>query len=1596
MSNNSKNENSSNQTISTEKIGLLEKELQNKIKSPLPFKSDKSDYLSTSTVANKLFAKLPNNILQTKTTEQLFKITERLLPLLEKNIEHKSDLFIESSLEQDLSSILIVQGDKPFIINTITEIFRDENINVNFLLHPIYNHEGFRISVIYMEFEPLTKAKLELLEQKIRTSLKDLKLATNDFTAMLAKTDTLARIFANPKYRSHIQSAEQTEIADFLKWLCDDAYIFLGYANWKINNDSISSKPESCLGIFSDHNYGSVVNEIQSDLSKLVSSGDALLVTKLTALSTIQRFNRLQNIAVVECGTDGQPANIHAFVGLFTSKALSQESSSVPVIRRKLKLLVETEELYENSFDFKTTVKIIDSMPKDEALRLDLTALKEIISAIVGIQQKNETKVSIRFDTSRRGCSILVILPRDRFNSRVRDRVQAYLEESFGAGSGTSEYHLDLSNKPFARLYFYVPLAQGMPAKINLAKIEKDVAQLSQSWQNYLEEQIRSKENGFEQTEQADISKNYRDAFPEDYQALYTTSNAIHDIKILQNLYNSNQSFTFSYEEDHRASDGTFKFIVYNLERPVTLSRALPIMENMGLEVLSESSSAITPINNPVTYIHRFRTRPRNNISVKAQEFQQFIAPALEAIVAKEIENDYLNCLVTSLKISHKSVTVLRAYCNLLWQVSAFATKQAMYNCLASNFKCAEFLWQMFDFAFNPEHKLSNSERRTKIESVSNSLNDALRQVTDINSDRIIRSLSLLIEHTLRTNFYKSPNCFAIKLHSQKIGFLPNPKPLYEIFVYSVKIQGTHLRMSKVARGGIRWSERYEDFRSEVLGLVKTQKIKNAVIVPSGAKGGFIVNDLPADPKEAKVAVQESYKSYIRSLISLADNITAGKVEHPKDLVIYDEPDPYFVVAADKGTATFSDTANSIAVDEYDFWLGDAFASGGSQGYDHKLYGITAKGAWECVLRHFRDIGIDYENSDFTVIGIGDMSGDVFGNGLLLSNRIKLLAAFNHKHIFIDPSPDAGKSFKERERLFNTPGSQWSDYDNALISKGGGIFNRYAKEITLSPEARTALGLADDVPNVLNGEELIHHILKAPCDLLWNGGIGTYVKHSEEANSNVNDGTNDRVRINANELRAKVIGEGGNLGFTQKARLEYAEAGGRINTDAIDNSAGVDLSDHEVNIKILLTEVERQKLLTREERNVLLKEIAGEVTEHVLSHNKNHALALTLGVQRSQRNIVYFRSLIRELHKLGYINRTLENLPDDEDLIDRAQHKQGLLRSELAVCLAGVKMYLKDVILESKLIKNERLLPFLNSYFPKLLNEKYSKQIKEHQLANNIIATQITNDLVDSMGITFVHRLCTTNGIEPINVITYAVSAQLLLGTNQLMTAIEPYNNFKDSATFISLRRELNTALRHVTSWFFQHHPVADIDLLLGNYQKDFQNFILNIENYLNGEQLKSYTARFENYSKLGLEKTTTSKLAALVFSEHILESCFIASVTKTDSNSASQAFIKINEKLGVPSVLSFASQLTAHEKWDSELLVASIQEIKKNSSNITAKFLKAKVNNPTEIDRYFDNLHSHAELMTLRNELLERSSSASALAVYAKRLQQIEQSITF
>ena len=1273
----------------------------------------------------------------------------------------------------------IVTDDMSFLVDSITMTVYRHGLAIHRLMHPLLGVErdaggtlqkscargtkGTQTeSWIHLEIDRISDPKqIEELRNEIVEVLADVRAAVEDSNAM---RDSVTAAITDLK---HTKEDDKGEIAEFLRWVADDNFVFLGYTHYHAgaNDSSLKRAPDGGLGLLRrvDHpRFGNCLSDIPGELAVIDRLPSALTLVKADGRSTVHRSGYLDFIGIHHRDASGKIIGEHVFVGLYASHVYHVTTDEIPVVRGKVAAVRAACGFAPGSHKDKTLLNALETYPRDELIEIAVADLERIAIGIVMLQEHPRVRVFLRNDSWGRYVSALVYMPRDRFDTTVRRRITALLSETLKTDS--IDFFVTVGESRLARLHLIARMPAGTHYDYDAETLEYEVARIVRGWQDELQTNLI--EHYGEERGNA-LLRRYAAALPLAYQDQVPPTSAVSDLERLEAAEQSGRveiKINAPYGDD-----GSHQHIKLFLNRnPRPLSAVLPVFENMGITVLSEQPFNLGDSN---LHIADFAVQLPNADALESESTRSAFIALLEKLLRDEAENDGFNRLVLLAGLDDSRITILRAYSRYLRQAGLPFSQVYIERSLAAHPHVAALLTDLFAARLSPE---GDDIRAAEI---ADELNSAMTKVSNLDDDRILSGFRTAIDATLRTNAWqngadgKAKPYLSFKISSKQIPFLPKPVPLYEIFVYSPRVEGIHLRGSRVARGGLRWSDRMEDFRTEVLGLVKAQMVKNAVIVPLGSKGGFVGKRLPpASDRDAFMAEGiASYSTFIRGLLDLTDNLVEGKVVPPRNVRRRDGDDPYLVVAADKGTASFSDIANGIAI-EYGFWLGDAFASGGSVGYDHKKMGITARGAWEAIKRHFREMGRDTQTEPFTVVGIGDMSGDVFGNGMLLSEKIQLLAAFDHRHIFLDPNPDTAKSFAERQRLFDLPRSSWDDYAKELISEGGGVWPRTAKTIPLSPQVREWLGLSVEQ---MAPTELLNTLLKAPVDLLYNGGIGTYVKASSQSHQEANDRSNDALRVDATEIRAKVLGEGGNLGLTQKGRIEFALSGGRLFTDAIDNSAGVDCSDHEVNIKILLSGLVAAGDMTNKQRDALLASMTDDVGRLVLSDNYQQTEAISLEAAAGHSLLNTHAQLIRSLEARGALDRVIEFLPDEKNLAERSQLRLGLTTPEISVLLAYSKIALKEAILASTLPDANELQQLLVEYFPPALVAACSAQLPSHPLKREIVTTQLVNRLVNRMGTSFVMQLSDETGADAAQVATVWYAASELLSAEATWRAIE-------------------------------------------------------------------------------------------------------------------------------------------------------------------------------------------------------------------------------
>jgi glutamate dehydrogenase len=1539
----------------------------------LPGASTSAD--SVSAFLDRLFYRSPPEVVRRKTEEQVRHITLGCLEVLAQQLTSPDRIAVGMKEMGDTTGIFIALSDHPFIISSLAERFYEAEIHLNCFQHPILSVHGANIALSYVEVEQNAQCDIARLIPELRETLKTLVTIVGDHAQMLANTRGAANSL-EASVATEWGALSQHEVRAFLDWLADGSFFFIGVSSWNSGHTMNHGS-----GVWSTDTVfrNTLSNELLIDLQRMQTSKLSFSISKLQLRSPIHRNVPLLNVLVKPSSHSNDWISL---VGYLTSKAWAYEAFDIPILRAKLHQLLATEQTPPNSHDYKYVIEVIDNMPTDEALRMPISDLQTIAQLALGVFSREDSRSVTCIDTLQRWALTTIVVPPERYSASMSDAVQSLIESSFGVAPGSSDIHLDSSKKRQLRLYISTPLPKASIPVSDLEDLGRALQRASLSWEELLDEKLASEDGAPPAVPLA---------FPEGYQASVSVAEAAHDYHLAATVSNAQPLSTSMFSDLQSSKPAQLSFV--SLNSSISLSTAVPVLENIGLEVLDANSYVIGRSLDEI-HILKCAVGPFDGQPLDIAAFNTSVAPGLVRILRGTAMSDPLNLLLRTKGLSIDQISLLRCYCAFLWQTYKIATKRTMWKALAYSPNVAATFVRYFETAFNPALQLPLAERKERCLQIEQDYQIALRTVRDVTHDRILKALLVLAKNTVRTNFYQPTDTIALKVHAERVEFLPHPRPLYEIFVYSSRIEGTHLRSSKVARGGIRWSERLDDYRSEVLGLVKTQRVKNVIIVPSGAKGGFIVKNAPSSGEGMGAAVEGAYREYIAALLSIADNLVAHQPVQPPQCVIHDDFDPYFVVAADKGTATFSDIANSIATKNYSFWLGDAFASGGSQGYDHKKYGITARGGMECVIRHARDSGINTDEP-FTTVGIGDMSGDVFGNAMILTSNTLLLGAFNHKHIFVDPSPHQDAAFQERLRLFGLPRSQWSDFNPAIISKGGGVFERFAKEITLTPEMRQAFCIGDDVPATVDGETLISLILKAPVTLLWNGGIGTYVKARSESHSDVNDGANDAVRVNADELRCRIIGEGGNVGFTQRARIQCAQQGIKLNTDAIDNSGGVDLSDHEVNLKLLFSPLLTAGALAEADRNTLLKEIAPDVVESVLQHNRDQGLLLTVAESASVHTIEHYRALIREMHSRGFLDRTRDNLPDEQELDLRASSQRGLYRPELAICSAAVKMWLKDGLRPSDLLNDSNLERYLLGYFPRRVQSNFGSAILSHSLRREIIANEIVHETTLAAGISFLPMIVSSTGASVPQAMKSLLAADLILGARELRSHLRTLDTVQNCPAFIESWLDLSTALRRASSWLMQSHPSSSIEELIQLYGDSFSTLVPHARAMFSAEELSRFEKRVADYQEHGLLENDAIILGLLRRVHVVLETLWCAREYRHNVKEVAATLAQVLDSMELQPLFKFEQALQTGNKWEQELAEGSFQEIRRELSRITGKLLSRSLASSKEISLTLAKHKQHQAVRDIMSEIndgmrTKRPFSISVLPLIARHLREL------
>ncbi|WP_327189537.1 NAD-glutamate dehydrogenase [Streptomyces xinghaiensis] len=1471
-------------------------------------------------------------------------------------------------------------------------------------------------SWIHVEIDRETdRADLKQITADLRRVLSDVRETVEDWEKMHGAALRLADDLHTEPISEDVPPQDVEEARELLRWLAADHFTFLGYREYELTSvpgesggeeDALRAVPGTGLGILRsdpNHRRDSEGRPVSSSFSRLPADARAkarehrlLVLTKANSRATVHRPSYLDYIGVKKFDSHGNVIGERRFLGLFSSAAYTESVTRVPVVRRKVAEVLSGAGVDADSHDGRDLLQILETYPRDELFQTPVGQLRSIATSVLYLQERRRLRLYLRQEEYGRYYSALVYLPRDRFNTTVRLRLIDILKEELG---GTSvDFTAWNTESILSRLHFVIRVPQGteLPdlTEADAERIEARLAEAARSWTDGFSEALHA-ELGEEYA--AELARRYGDAFPEGYKADHSPRSAVSDLQHLEKLTPGERDFALSLYEPVGAAPGERRFKIYRTGEQVSLSAVLPVLQRLGVEVVDERPYELRCADRTTAWIYDFGLRmPKTDGDYLGDDARDRFQEAFAAVWKDEAENDGFNALVLSAGLTWRQAMVLRAYAKYLRQAGSTFSQEYMEDTLRHNVHTTRLLVSLFEARMAPERQRAGRELT---DGLLEELEGALDQVASLDEDRILRSFLTVINATLRTNHFQHADggsgkggrqaeggsgkggrhaeggrgerdadtgrrwhgYVSFKLDPQAIPDLPAPRPAYEIWVYSPRVEGVHLRFGKVARGGLRWSDRREDFRTEILGLVKAQMVKNTVIVPVGAKGGFVGKRLPDPAVDRDAWLAEGiacYKTFISGLLDITDNLVGGEVVHPEDVVRHDGDDTYLVVAADKGTASFSDIANEVAT-AYGFWLGDAFASGGSAGYDHKGMGITARGAWESVKRHFRELGHDTQTEDFTVVGVGDMSGDVFGNGMLLSEHIRLVAAFDHRHIFLDPDPDAAVSYAERRRLFELPRSSWADYDTSLLSPGGGIHPRSAKSVPVNAHIREALGIEAGITK-MTPAELMKAILSAPVDLLWNGGIGTYVKAASESNADVGDKANDAIRVDGRDVRAKVIGEGGNLGATQLGRIEFAihggpdGTGGHVNTDAIDNSAGVDTSDHEVNIKILLNAVVANGDMTVKQRNKLLAEMTDEVGALVLRNNYAQNVALANAVTQAPSLLHAHQRAIRRLERTGDLDRALEFLPADRQIKERLANSRGLTQPELAVLLAYDKITAAEELIGTDLPDDPYLQRLLHAYFPQALRERFPEQIDGHALRREIVTTVLVNDTVNSAGTTFLHRMREETGASTAEVVRAQTSARAIFGLGSVWDAVEALDNCVPAVVQTRIRLHSRRLVERGSRWLLNNRPQPlEIAETIDFFGERVEAVWSQLPKLLRGADLEWYQANLDDLTAAGVPGELAARVAGFSSAFPTLDIVAIADRNDKTPLDVAEVYYDLADRLRISRLMDRIIELPRSDRWQSMARAAIREDLFAAHAALTADVLAAGNGTSTPEQRF-------------------------------------------
>ncbi len=1500
--------------------------------------------------------------------------------------------------------IEVITDDAPFLVDSLRMTVNRLGLSSHLIIHmggirlsrnakheieEIYPKRGEIVpdmlveAPIFMEIDKQTSTDmLQVLQDTLSKVLVDNRAVVDDWKPMRERIhDSILELDRAP---STLEPAEVEETKLFLKWIEDHHFTFLGVRDYELvqkgHETLLQPIVETGLGVLRASLAGqsSVRNlsNMTPEAQELSLSPHILVMSKTNTRATVHRDAYTDYIGIKRFNAHGQVIGERRIIGLYTSAAYNTNPKHIPFLRHKVALIMQNSLLNPRSHAGKVLLNILETFPRDDLIQATEEELLEMCMGIFHMQERRRIRMFARMDVYHRFVSCLVYVPKERFNTELRHAMQDVLEASFNAQEITFTTYF--SESVLARIHYIIRINPQEKAQYDFKAIEKRLIEVGRSWNDDLSYHLLET---YDEEDANRLFAKYKTAFSAVYTSSFSPQVAVTDIGYIENL-SEKHPLGINFFQHENSSSNCYKIKLYQRDTTLALSDVLPLLENLGLRAISERPYMLKFPDGKEVWIIEFMLVYVHAHTFQLDELRATFEDTFRQLWFGHAENDGFNQLVLAASLTWREVAILRAYAKYFKQIGFIFSQDYIESALYKNASIAKKIATMFDLRFSPK-KIENREKAVHL--IEQEIIADLDSVTNLDEDKIIRQYLHAIMATLRTNFYQlmsdsqHKNYISIKLDSQRIPGIPKPFPMYEIFVYAPTFEGVHLRCAKVARGGLRWSDRKEDFRTEILGLMKAQQVKNSVIVPSGAKGGFVAKALPVQGSREAILNEgiHCYQQFIRGLLDITDNYQDNILVKPRDVVCYDEDDPYLVVAADKGTATFSDIANSIS-QEYDFWLGDAFASGGSQGYDHKKMGITAKGAWESVKRHFYEMGIDTQHTDFTVVGIGDMAGDVFGNGMLLSKHIKLVAAFNHQHIFIDPTPDVLASFKERERLFHLPRSTWEDYRSSLISSGGGVFSRSAKAIPVSKEMKHLFGIKS---SMIEPNELIRVILQSKVDLLWSAGIGTFVKAEKETHIEVGDKTNDAIRINAAQLRARVVGEGGNLGFTQLGRVEYALRGGLIYTDFIDNSAGVSCSDKEVNIKILLHNIMKSGGLSLQKRNELLTTMTAEVSALVLRDNYLQTRAISLLAKQAPNAVDLHVRYLNTIEQEGKLDRALDYIPDEKVLFERKQQGKGLSAPEISVLLSQSKIHLKESILASNVLEDPFLECYLVTAFPKPLQDKYAKEMFSHPLKREIIATRLSNMLVNEVGFTFVYRMQDETGAPVASIMRAYIIARTVLRMESIWEDIELLDNQIDAKKQTELMMVCVRLLRRTTRWFLRRKRThLDISETVRRYQEGVAQIKKAIPKCFGETQHRLYEEHFESYKTMGLSNRLAHDLTSIRALFSAMDIIEVAHEHELDVVKVAEVYFTIGEFLDLAWIRSHVIAHPAENHWEALSREALRDDLDWQQRQLTSGIISKALKKKGLLSCFHDWSNEHTALIQRWQHVLTKLRSSNAL----------------